>query len=284
MIVVTSGGSELGRLVVYHLLRRVPASRVTVTAAEPKEVEDLAELGVGVRPEDFTDPAVARRAFEGAERALIIAPPGRFGSGIPVAQAIPCADAAIAAGVRHLAYTSVVNVAGTHHLLHHATEGHIRNAGVPFTFLRTNLQSEALLPALRLALSTGEFVCSFGGELVAPAARTDYAEAAAIVLTGNDHHGAALELTGPLGLKDLGVASAMSKAAGREIAVRAVAPEDLATELARAGATPDPVAELAGINNDIQLGEWSKAADTLETVLGHGRKPLAAALRTALAA
>jgi NAD(P)H dehydrogenase (quinone) len=80
-------------------------------------------------------------------------------------------------------YTSIINADMTHHLEHLAIEETIKQSGVPFTLLRDNLYSEALLPALRLASGTSELIWSAGDRLLAPAALTDYAEAAAIVLT-----------------------------------------------------------------------------------------------------
>jgi NAD(P)H dehydrogenase (quinone) len=282
MIVVTRGSSPLGRLVVRHLLNRLSPGEIAVTTPDPKEAADLAELGIDVRREHFDDPSSASRVFVDADRVLIISRPGNFGAGLPLGLTIPCADAAIAAGAEHIAYTSIINADGTHHLLHHATEGHLRRSGVPFTFLRNNLESEALLPALQLALATNEFVCSFGNELIAPAARTDYAEAAAIVLTEDRHKNEILKLSGPLGLKPRGIASVMAEIAGKDISVREVGLSDLIPELRSSGATHEVAVELGEIYNDTFFGEWSTATDTLEEVLGHHRLPLVDALRAAL--
>lgn len=281
MIVITRGSSPLGRLVVRHLLKRVPPRRIAVTTPDPHDAADLAELGIDVRPESLRDPDTAERVFVDAEAAFIHTPPGQFGDGVPGDDVIACASGAIAAGAEYLVYTSVINAAGTHHLRHLVAEQHIKDSGVAFTFLRNNLQSEALLPALRLALSSDEFVCSFRGGLIAPAARTDFAEAAAVVLSGGHHRGQALELSGPLGLNATGIASVISQIAGRPIRAREVAPETLVIELIRAGAPEAVAAELAEINNDTRMGEWERATQTLEDLIGHRRLPLFEALSAA---
>jgi NAD(P)H dehydrogenase (quinone) len=280
MIVVTSGSSPLGRLVVRHLLKRLAPSEIAVTTPIPAEAGDLAELGIDVRPENF-DPSAASLAFVDGDRVLIISRPGNFGSGAPLDSALSAATAAIAAGVDHIAYTSIINVEGTHHLTHVTIEESLRDSDVPVTFLRNNLHSEALLPALQLALATDRFIWSAGDRLMAPAALTDYAEAAAIVLTNDRHKNQALQLSGPLGLTGLGVASAMSQIAGRDIPIREVDSSNLVAELTSSGATHEVAVELQDIYNDTNQDEWSTATQELEELLGHERISLVDALREA---
>jgi NAD(P)H dehydrogenase (quinone) len=283
MIVVTSGHSAFGRIAVRHLLARLPAQQIAVTAPNPAALPDLVALGVDVRPESFADPVAAAHSLAGADAVLIISRPGRFGDGLPADLTNPCVDAAVTAGVGHIVYTSVINVVGTHHLMHHATEQQITSSGVPFTFLRNNLQSEALLPALQLALATKEFVCSFGDSLIASASRADYAEAAAIVLTDEKLRNAAFQLSGPIGLKARGIASVMAEIADADMPVRDVDPANLMTELTSSGASPDVAFQLNEIYNDALMDEWSTASQTLEELLGRPRIGLVKALSNALA-
>jgi NAD(P)H dehydrogenase (quinone) len=282
MIIVTRGSGPFGRLVVRHLMDRVPAGEIAVTAPEPEQAADLAELGVDVRREHLDDPVAAAEVFAGAGRVLIVSPPGPSGDGLPAAVAFRAVDAAAAAGASRIAYTGIVNASTTHHKWHLSVEGRIKGTGVPFTFLRNNLHSEALLPAVQLALRGDELVCAFDGEVMAPAARTDYAEAAAVVLTEDGHADATYQLSGPLGLTSLGIASVISEIAGREIPVREVRSADLVAELKRSGASDEVAAELDALYEDTRMGEWSVATETLEHLLGHDRIPLVEALRSAI--
>ena len=79
-----------------------------------------------------------RAALEGAHTVFVI--PARE-SAIRVAEHISAIDAAVAAGVERIVYLSVVGAApdATFTLArdHYATEQHIRNAGIPYTLLRT---------------------------------------------------------------------------------------------------------------------------------------------------
>jgi NAD(P)H dehydrogenase (quinone) len=280
MIVITNGTSPFGRLVVQHLLKHVPAGEIAVTAAETDAAADLAEMGIDVRQEAF-DPSLGAMAFGEGDRVLVVSRPGDTGSGAPAANAAAAVDAAVAALAGHIAYTSIINADMTHHLMHHAIEGTLNGSGVPFTVLRNNLHSEALLPALRLASGTGELIWSAGDQTIAPAALTDYAEAAAIVLTDDRHGNQTLPLSGPLGLTALGIASAFSQVLGKEVRVREVSAADLNAALTGAGASPEVAGELDSIYNDTSQGEWSIATQTLEELLGHDRIPLVEALGAA---
>jgi NAD(P)H dehydrogenase (quinone) len=280
MIVITNGTSPLGRLVVRHLLERVPAGEIAVTTAETGAAADLAQLGIDVRPEAF-DPTLGAMAFNEGDRVLVVSRPGDTGSGAPAGDAAAAVDAAVAAFAGHIAYTSIIKANMTNHLRHLAIEGTLEESDVPFTLLRNNLHSEALLPALRLASGTGELIWSAGDQTIAPAALTDYAEAAAIVLTGDRHGNETLQLSGPLALTALGIASAFSQVLGKEVRVREVDAADLNAALTGVGASPEVAGELDSIYNDTSNGEWSVATQTLEELLGHPRVPLVEALGAA---
>jgi NAD(P)H dehydrogenase (quinone) len=280
MIVITNGTSPFGRLVVQHLLKHVPAGEIAVTTAETHAAADLAEMGIDVRQERF-DPSLGAMAFGEGDRVLVVSRPGDTGSGAPAGSAAAAVDAAVAALAGHIAYTSIINADMTHHLGHLAIEGTLKESGVPFTLLRNNLHSEALLPALRLASGTGELIWSAGDGQIAPAALTDYAEAAVNVLTDDRPESRTLPLSGPLGLTALGVASAFSQVLGKEVRVREVNAADLNAALTGAGASPEVAGELDSIYNDTSQGEWSIATQTLEELLGHDRVPLVEALEAA---
>jgi NAD(P)H dehydrogenase (quinone) len=285
MIVVTDGTGPFGRLVVRHLLDRVPAGRVAVTTTDPAQAADLAALGVEVRREDYAEPGGEAVLFAEAERVLSNPPPGWIRRQTPrgsIDLAAARIKAMAEAGVPHLVHLGIINSERTNLKWHHALEGAVRRSGVPFTILRKNLHSEALLPAARLAMTGGEFVCAFGGRSMAPAALTDYAEAAAIVLADGGHEGEVLKLSG-FGLTALGIASVFTLLAGREIALREVDAASVATELKSVGATEEVAEELSDLYEATGRGEFSPEGDDLDRILGHPHQLNEEALRTALA-
>ena len=57
MFAVTGASGQLGRLVVEHLLERVPAAQVVAAMRDPTKGADLSRLGVLVREADYKRPA-----------------------------------------------------------------------------------------------------------------------------------------------------------------------------------------------------------------------------------
>src|SRR4051795_8449363 len=136
MIAVTGATGEVGR----RVAARLEAPRVIVPDAS------RAPAGADVRVSPgYHDFEAMRAAFEGADTAFLIPAaeaPDR------VAQHTTAVDAAVAAGVRRLVYLSFFGAApdATFTLArdHWATEQHIRDQDVAWTFLRMNLYMDFL--------------------------------------------------------------------------------------------------------------------------------------------
>ncbi|MFC6080104.1 NAD(P)H-binding protein [Sphaerisporangium aureirubrum] len=189
MIVVTAASGALGRLVVERLR---PSAAVTAVVRDPARAPE----GVPVRYGDYDDPASLRAAFDGATRLLLISSP-ELDPRRRIAQHLAAVTAAAEAGVGAVAYTSFLG-AGTSAAgmleAHHATERAVRASGVPFTLLRNPFYGDAFVPVV----TGGELLASTGGRGLNTAFRSDLAEAAASVLTGDGHLGQAYDLAGPL--------------------------------------------------------------------------------------
>lgn len=197
MIVVTGASGQLGRLVIQSLLRRqVPASQIVAAVRTPAKAADLAALGVQVREADYTRPDTLDAALAGAEKVLLISS-NEVGQRAPQHQNV--IDAARRAGVKLLAYTSLLR-ADTSPLglaaEHVATEAALKASGVPHVLLRNGWYTENYLASVAPALQHGAFIGSAGEGRIASAARADYAEAAAAVLTLPDQAGQVHELAG----------------------------------------------------------------------------------------
>ena len=101
---VTGSTGHLGRLVVQELLARgVPATEVVALARTP---EKAATLGVPVRPVDYSDPATLPEALAGVDVLLLVSG-NEVGKRLPQHTAV--IEAAKAAGVQRVAYTSIAN-------------------------------------------------------------------------------------------------------------------------------------------------------------------------------
>ena len=105
MIAITGATGQLGRLVIDALLRKVPAAEIVAIARSPAKAADLAARGVQVRAGDYTKPETLAAAFAGIDTLLLIS---SSEVGQRVAQHKAVIDAAKAAGVGFVAYTSIL--------------------------------------------------------------------------------------------------------------------------------------------------------------------------------
>jgi NAD(P)H dehydrogenase (quinone) len=280
-IVVTGATGHLGRLAVESLLDRgVPAGEVVAAGRRVEALAELADRGVDVRRADYDDPSSLRTAFEGADRLLLVS-----GSevGRRVGQHRNAIAAAREAGVGLLAYTSITRADTSRLLLaeeHRATEQALAGSGVPHVLLRNSWYLENYTAQLPTYLEHGVTGAADGGR-VSAAARADYAEAAAAVLTGGDSAGAVYELGGaPFTFAEL--ATAITAATGTPVAYRDVSLEDYRAGLLARGLPEWRADLLVGMFVASRQGEFAPADPTLATLLGRPAESLADFLKTAL--
>ena len=279
-IVVTGATGQLGRLVVESLLTRgVPADQIVATGRDVGRLDDLAARGVVVRRADYDDRASLDAALAGADRVLLVSG-SAVGSRVPQHRNV--IDAARAAGVRLLAYTSITNADRAGFVIaaeHRATEEAIVASGLPHTFLRNGWYLENYTDQLPTYLEHG-VVGSAGDGRVSPATRADLAEAAAAALL-LEQPASVYELGGEaFSLKEL--AATVGEIAGKDVAYTDLPAEELTRILVRAGVPEDFAGVLA--DADLALGRGELYADPadLAGLLGRPATTLAEAVRAAL--
>lgn len=282
-IVVTGATGSLGRLVVEELLDRVPATELAVVVRSAEKAADLAARGIDVRIADYDDPAALAGAFRAGDRVLLI-------SGSEVGRRIPqhtaVIEAAAAAGVAQLAYTSILGGPEADFELaaeHQATERAILDSGLPHTFLRNGWYHENYTAQLPAVLEHGAVVGSAGEGRIASAARADYAAAAAAVLTGEGHLGKVYELSGDTAWSLAEYADEVARQSGREVSYAAVGADAHLTVLTGAG-VPEPFAAiLVDVDAAISRGRLAGTSGDLSRLIGRPTTPVAVAIAGALA-
>jgi NAD(P)H dehydrogenase (quinone) len=156
-------------------------------------------VAVRVRHGDHEEPDSLRDSFNGADRLLFISAPSSD-SGERKRQHHNVVDAARTSGVGHLVYTSGLGAdVGKEGGLadHHASQRAIRNSGLPCTIVRHPIYSEWFINSgLRQSIEAGELTSSSGGRGMNTALRADLAEAAAVLLTGQNQLGESYDFTG----------------------------------------------------------------------------------------
>lgn len=283
MIVITGASGQLGRLVIAQLLETVPASRLVAAVRDPAKVVDLAAKGVQVRQADYSQPATLDRAFEGAEKVLLISS-SEVGQRVTQHQAV--IDAAKRAGVKLLAYTSVLH-ADTSALglaeEHRQTEAALAQSGVPAVVLRNGWYHENYTAGVAHAVANGAHFGSAGEGRISSAARADYARAAAVVLTAaEDQAGKVYELAGDESYTLKEFAAQIAEQSGKPIIYTDLPEADYKGALLQAG-LPEFVAELLA-NSDTAAAKGALFDDSrqLSRLIGRPTTPLTSSIAEAL--
>jgi NAD(P)H dehydrogenase (quinone) len=286
MIVITGATGQLGRLVIQSLLRSVPASQIVAAVRSPEKAQDLSALGVVVRQADYAQPATLRAAFAGADKLLLIS---SNELGQRAAQHRAAIDAAKEAGVKLIAYTSVLHadtsvlgLAGEHR----ETEAMLKDAGLPFVLLRNGWYTENYTASVPTALAHGALLGSAGAGRIASAARADYADAAAAVLTQDAQIGQAgqvYELAGDAAYTLADLAAEVAKQSGKPVVYNDMPEAQYKAALVGFG-LPEAI---AGLLSDSDAGAAKGAlfddGRALSRLIGRPTTPLAASVTAALA-
>ena len=200
MIIVSGASGGFGRAAAELLMDRVDPESLILTTRTPARLADLAARGAQVRLADFDRPETLGDAFAGGTRLLLIST-ARVGT--RVEQHRQAAEAAVAAGVRHIVYTSLISADAPGNpaivkLDHRATEEILERCGAAWTFLRDSQYAEAVAGAMVPgALAAGRIPDNAHDGRIAFVSRDDCVASAVGVLTGKGHENVAYTLTGP---------------------------------------------------------------------------------------
>jgi NAD(P)H dehydrogenase (quinone) len=280
-VAVTGASGQLGRLVVEALLRR-DAGPIVAIVRDPSKVADLAERGVEVRQASYDDAEALDRALAGVDRLLLVS---GTEMGARVAQHTTVIRAAERAGVKLLAYTSSTAATESPLILaqeHRGTEAALAESTVPHTLLRNGWYWENFFGRVDSAVEGGVFVGAAGDGRVSGAARADYAEAAAVVLTTDGHAGQIYELGGGEHLTYSDLSRVISQISGKDIRYQEVSEAEFAAALQGAG-VPAPMAQALADTDTGQGNGWLEVTTgDLHKLLGRPATPAADVLRAAL--
>jgi NAD(P)H dehydrogenase (quinone) len=283
-IVVTGATGHLGRLLISHLLKRgVQPSDIIATGRSEEKLAELATTtGVTTAPIDYSKPETLDAAFSGASELMFIS---GSETGQRLEQHKNVIDAAVRAGISRIVYTSAPHADTSTLVLapeHKATEEMIRATGIPFTFLRNNWYTENYAGAFKQARVSGTYLASVGEGRVASASRTDFAEAAAVVLTDDGHENAIYELSGDYAWNGRELAAAFSRLAGSDIPYAPVTAEGHADVLRSMGLDEGTIGFVVRLDSDISEGTLAETSGDLSRLIGHPTTPLLEGLRQAL--
>jgi NAD(P)H dehydrogenase (quinone) len=281
MILVTGACGAFGAAVVARLAR---TQDVLAGSRTPARIQQ----GVPGRLVDFDDPATLPDAFTGVDTLVLISA-GYAEDDVVMARHGAAIDAAAAAGVRHVIYTSLYT-AGEHltiALAHRWTEIALAAAPCDVTILRNGLYAEVPV-ALALLAARGErideFTAPWGDGRASVVTRDDLADAAAriasevqadIQASGSSRHAdRTYELSGTVALGGSEIATALSEALQRPVAYRPTALGDAWSALAAKSLPPYQIAHAVSIFSNIAAGQLEQHTTDLPALLKSEPRPV----------
>lgn len=261
-IAVTGATGGLGGRVARRLADRRVAQRLVVRgdASRAPALPD-AEVAVG----EYRDGAAMRAAFAGIRTVFMVSAaeaPDR------VAEHRTAIDAAVAAGVERVVYTSFVGAAPdatfTFGRDHFHTEEHLRGSDLATVMLRDNLYTD-FLPFMA---GDGEIRGPAGDGRFVPVTRDDIAAVATEVLLDDAYDGATLDLTGPELLTMADAAALLTEVSGSLVRFVDETVEEAYASRAHYGAPDYEVTGWVTSYLGIAAGEFAVLTDAVERVTG----------------
>lgn len=282
MIAITGATGQLGRLVIDALLKSQKPATLIALVRDPAKARDLAAKGIDVRAADYNEPDTLLSALTGVERLLLIS---SSEVGQRRAQHRAVIEAARSAGVKLLAYTSLLH-ADTSTLglasEHRDTEQALAESGLPHVILRNGwLQRE-----LRCRHCTGCRTRRDSGSArdgrISSAARADYAEAAAAVLSRDDQAGKVYELAGDDSYTLAELAAEVAQQSGKAVVYNDLPQAQYQEALVSVGLPVELAAMLADSDACAAKGDLYDNSRQLSQLLGRPTTPIAQSVSTAL--
>lgn len=231
-IAVTGATGQLGRLIIERLQSKVPVGDIVALARTPAKAVDL---GVEVREADYARPETLDNALVGVDVLMMV-------SGSELGQRVPqhrnVIAAAKKAGVRRIVYTSLLHADRSTLALapeHVETETMLKDSGLTITLLRNGWYTENYTGSAGAAVAQGALIGSAGQGRISSAARADFADAAAAVLTTPGHEGKVYELAGDSAYTLADLAAEISRQTGKDIPYRDLPAAEYTAALVAAG-------------------------------------------------
>jgi NAD(P)H dehydrogenase (quinone) len=271
-IAVTGATGAVGSRVAQRLAERGLSQRLVVR--DPGRAPRLA--GAEVRAASgYGATGEMRAALEGAETLFLVP---AHESPDRVAQHMSAIDAAVTAGVRRIVYLSFAAAAPqttfTFGRDHWATEQHLRETGVPWTFLRMNLYLD-FIPGM--VGPDGVLRGPAGDGRLAAILRDDVADAAAVVLANpTGHDGRSYVLSGREAFSLEEAAELMARCSGKPIRFVDETEEDAYASRAGYGAPEWEVRGWVSSYVAIRDGTLAAVSDDVLELTGHEPVTLAA--------
>ena len=270
MTVITAASGKLGQTLASAFAAKGLASTVKLAARSPEKLAAQQAQGFAVVAADYDDLASLKAAFAGEDVAVIISGVGP--NEARIAQHHNAIEAAKAAGVKRIVYTSATNPAATSRFdwakAHVATEAELKASGIAYTILRDNSYFSNNDPLFANAKESGVLPFTGIAAKVAYVSHEDVADAIVGAVTGTGHENKVYELSGSEAWSAIDLAAILSEVTGKQISALDV-PVSAFEDQFRAMGLPEFVATGVGsFYAALGAGEYAATSHDVETLAG----------------
>ncbi len=263
-ILVTGATGNVGREVVNALLQRdQPLRAAVINEADAAHVPGT---DTPTARFDFGDPGTYEAAFRDVDRLFLMRPPA-------IADVerylFPVVDYARAAGIRQIAFLSLMGVENNKRVPHYAVEQYIMQSGVPYTFVRPSFYMQNLNTVYRESIRDND-------EIYLPAGRgktafidvRDIGAVTALALSETGHENKAYAITGDDALDYFEIAKVLSEVLGRDIRYPKPTMPAYLMRLRKQGVPADYIKVQRMLYTPVRLGLAAETTDELARLLG----------------
>lgn len=277
MILVTGATGQYGTKAIEHLLNKgVEAPHIAALVREAAKGQQLQDQGIELRVGDYSDVDSLVPAFQGVDTLLLVSSNDRGAVENRTAHHLNVINAAKAAQVKHLVYTSFITkpayqdsaIAGF--LASHAeTEQAIKDSGLPYTILQNGIYLEMIpiFAGVQVA-ETGVILFPAQEGKASWVLRAELAEAAAHVLTTAGHENKTYVLTNTESTSFQDIAQDLSASLGKDIRYQSPLVEEFQAILTQAGVPAVYIGMFSMWASAVAQGMMDREDSTLAAFLG----------------
>ncbi|PSL23744.1 SDR family oxidoreductase [Chitinophaga ginsengisoli] len=282
MILVTGATGYFGKLTIDFLLSKgIKASQIAALVRNAEKATDLSKKGLKICIGDYNDYPSLIKAFSGIDKLLFV-------SGTDLAnrtsQHEQVLKAAMAAGIRHVIYTSgEAKTEGPDSPLWTFTEAHVKTekwlkeSGLTYTILKNSLYLEYIPYFIGNVLETGMIYLPAGNGKISAALRSEMAEATAVILATEGHENKSYHFVNSEAYGYEDVARYITEITGKTINYISPTEEEFRATLQQQGiAIPE---EYIAIILAQARGDGEIVSDDMEKLIGRKLTPMKAFLQ-----
>ncbi|WIJ25346.1 NAD(P)H-binding protein [Devosia sp. RR2S18] len=276
-IAISGASGKLARMIVKSL-RAITQQPLVLLSRTPSALIGVSP-NVEPRFADFGNVDTLGHAMAKVDRLILISTNVLSADGRRQRQHRAAIDAALAAGVRHIVYTSFLKADSSPLSAmtadHAATEAMLQESGISYSILRNAFYDDLALQFLERADADGRIIHATGSGGVAYVTRQQCADAAAVAVSGEFSGRRILDITGPKAITMSGLATLASARLGRPFTAVQVSKQGLVEHMVAATVPPESAATLAWIDDGIAKGAGEPASADYERLTGRKAPALA---------